>query len=113
MAKYLFIDNYSNKGKIGISLNAIDTLVYEALSNVKGIDVSLSATHKNKKIKVHKPVSSAVSRGILHVSILVDIAKDLNIQKVCKNINEEVTDRLFYQTEQIPFDVQVKVMSLY
>ncbi len=113
MAKYLFIQNYSNKGKVGISLNAIDSLVLSALTRVKGIDVSLNETKKHKKIKLHKPVASSVVRGILHISLLIDVAKDMNIQNICKSINEEVTNCLLSQTEQIPFDVQVKVMSLY
>ena len=114
MAKYLFIENFESKGKIGISLNAIDTLVSLSLQKVKGIDLSCNETKKrNKKIKLHKPVSTTVSKGILHVSLFIDVAKEESIQNVCKTINEEVSNALLASTEQIPFDVQVKVMSLY
>ena len=114
MTKYLFIENFQSKGKIGISLNAFDSLVSLSLQKVKGIDLSCNETKKrNKKIKLHKPVSTSISRGILHVSLFIDVAKEENIQNVCKTINEEVSNTLLESTEQIPFDVQVKVMSLY
>ena len=114
MAKYLFIKNFENKGKIGISLNVFDSLVTLSLKNVKGIDLNCNETKKrNKKIKLHKPVSTSISKGILHVSLFFDVAKEENIQDVCKTINEEVSKTLLASTEQIPFDVQVKVMSLY
>lgn len=113
MANYVFIQNYSNKGKIGISLGAFDTLVMQSLTKVKGIDVSLQESKKNKKIKLHKPIQTTLSRGILHVAILIDVAKDQNIQIVCKAIQEEITNTLLACTEQVPFDVQIKVMSLY
>ena len=114
MAKYLFIENFENKGKIGISLNAFDSLVSLSLQKVKGIDLSCNETKKRKKkVKLHKPVSTSISRGILHVSLAIDVAKEENIQTVTKAINEEITNTLLETTEQIPFDVQVKVMSLY
>lgn len=114
MANYLFIENYSNKGKIGISLNAFDSLVALSLQKVKGIDLSMNETKKKKKkIKLHKPISTSISKGILHIALFIDLAKEENIQNVCKTINEEVSDTLLESTEQIPFDVQVKVMSLY
>lgn len=114
MANYLFIENYSNKGKIGISLNAFDSLVALSLQKVKGIDLSMNETKKKKKkIKLHKPISTSISKGILHIALFIDLAKEENIQNVCKTINEEVSNTLLESTEQIPFDVQVKVMSLY
>ena len=114
MANYLFIENYSNKGKIGISLNAFDSLVALSLQKVKGIDHSMNETKKKKKkIKLHKPISTSISKGILHIALFIDLAKEENIQNVCKTINEEVSNTLLESTEQIPFDVQVKVMSLY
>lgn len=113
MANYLFIENYASKGKIGISVNVFDTLVLSSLQRIKGIDLSLNETKKRKKIKLHKPVSTTVSRGILHVALAIDVAKEENIQTVTKAINEEITNTLLETTEQIPFDVQVKVMSLY
>ena len=114
MAKYLFIENFQSKGKIGISLNAFDSLVALSLQKVKGIDLSMNETKKKKKkIKLHKPISTSISKGILHIALFIDLAKEENIQNVCKTINEEVSNTLLESTEQIPFDVQVKVMSLY
>lgn len=113
MANYVFIQNYSKKGKIGISLGVFDALVMDSLAKVKGIDVSLQESKKNKKIKLHKPITTSLLRGILHVSVLIDVAKGENIQNVCNAIQEEITNTLLACTEQIPFDVQIKVMSLY
>ena len=113
MANYLFIENYSNKGKIGISVNTFDSLVLSSLERIKGIDLSLKETKKRKKIKLHRQVNTTISRGILHIALAIDVAKEENIQNVTRAINEEITNTLLEKAEQIPFDVQVKVMSLY
>lgn len=113
MAKYLFIENYSKKGKIGISLETFNSLVLQSLGNVNGIDTSLSASKKKKKIILHKPVQTSISHGILHVLVTLDMEKSQNIQFVSKRVTEEISNTLVLTTEQVPFDVQVKVMSLY
>ena len=112
MADYIYIDNYAKKGKIGISLNLFDALVTNALSNVKGIALSNAHMKKNQKIRLNRPVQTTIRRGIVHVWVAVDVVKGTNLQVVTKNIQDEITNAFLIATEQVPFDVQVKVISI-
>ena len=112
MADYIYIDNYSKKGKIGISLNVFDQLVTNALTNVKGISLSNAHMKRNQKIRLNRPVQTTIIRGIVHVWVAVDVAKGTNLQEVTKAIQDEIANVFLISTEQVPFDVQVKVISI-
>ena len=112
MADYIYIDNYSKKGKIAISQSIFDSLVMNALGNVSGISLSSAHMKKNQKIRLNRPVQTTISRGIVHVWVAVDVAKGINLQDVTKNIQDEITNTFLIATEQVPFDVQVKVISI-
>ena len=112
MADYVYIDNYSNKGKIAISLNVFDTLVTNALNNVPGISMSSAHMKRNQKIRLNRPVQTTIRRGIVHVWVAVDVIKGTNLQEVTHNIQDEITNAFLMATEQVPFDVQVKVISI-
>ena len=112
MADYVYIDNYTNKGKIAISLNVFDTLVTNALNNVSGISMSSAHMKKNQKIRLNRPVQTTIRRGIVHVWVAVDVAKGTNLQDVTHEIQDEITNAFLMATEQVPFDVQVKVISI-
>ena len=48
MAEYVYLDNYSKKGKLGISYHVFDQLVTSSLMNVKGIAKSQKHLKKNQ-----------------------------------------------------------------
>ena len=112
MADYIYIDNYSKKGKIGISLNVFDALVTTALGNVKGIALSNAHMKKNQQIRLNRPVQTTIRHGIVHVWVAVDVAKGTNLQDATRDIQDEITNAFLIATEQVPFDVQVKVISI-
>lgn len=112
MADYVYIENYSKKGKIGISTTVFDALVTNALANVSGISKSSAHMKKNQKIRLNRPVQTTIRRGIVHVWVAVDVAKGTNLQDVTRNIQDEITNAFLMATEQVPFDVQVKVISI-
>ena len=112
MADYIYIDNYSKKGKIGISLNVFDDLVTSALGNVKGIALSNAHMKKNQQIRLNRPVQTTIRHGIVHVWVAVDVAKGTNLQDATRDIQDEITNAFLIATEQVPFDVQVKVISI-
>ena len=112
MADYVYIDNLAKKGKIGISLNVFDALVTNALSNVEGIALSNTHMKKNQNIRLNRPVQTTIRRGIVHVWVAVDVVKGTNLQDVTHKIQDEITNAFLICTEQIPFDVQVKVISI-
>ena len=112
MADYIYIDNYAKKGKIGISLNVFDSIVTNALSNVSGISLSNAHMKKNQKIRLNRPVQTTIKHDIVHVWVAIDVIKGTNIQDVTREIQDEIANAFLIATEQIPFDVQVKVISI-
>jgi len=112
MADYVYIENYSKKGKIAISVSVFDALVTNALNNVSGIAMSSAHLKKNQKFRLNRPIQTTIRRGIVHVWVAVDVAKGTNLQDVTRNIQDEITSAFLMTTEQVPFDVQVKVISI-
>ena len=112
MADYIYIDNYAKKGKIAISQTVFDALASAALSNVQGISLSSAHMKKDQKIRLNRPVQTTIRHGIVHVWVAVDVVKGTNLQIVTRNIQEEIANSFVVATEQVPFDVQVKVISI-
>ena len=112
MADYIYIDNYAKKGKIAISQSVFDSLVATALSNVSGISLSSAHMAKDQKIRLNRPVQTTIRHGIVHVWVAVDVVKGTNLQVVTRLIQEEIANVFLMATEQVPFDVQVKVISI-
>ena len=112
MAEYIYIDDLSNKGKLGISWRVYDFLVNDALGRVKGISKSSKMMKRNQNFRLNRPVQIMIHRGIVNVIVAVDVAKGNNLQTIVSNIQEEVNNTLLVATEQVPFNVQVKVESI-
>ena len=112
MADYIYIDNYAKKGKIAISQSVFDSLAATALGNVPGISLSSAHMKKDQKIRLNRPVQTSIRHGIVHVWVAVDVVKGTNLQAVTRDIQEEIANVFLMATEQVPFDVQVKVISI-
>ena len=112
MADYIYIDNYAKKGKIAIAQTVFDSLAATALSNVPGISLSSAHMKKDQKIRLNRPVQTSIKHGIVHVWVAVDVVKGTNLQVVTRDIQEEIANVFLMATEQVPFDVQVKVISI-
>ncbi len=112
MAAYVYLDNYSKKGKLGISSRVFDELVTAALLNIKGIAKSQKFMKKMQFIKLNRPVQTYINKDVVHVLIYIDVAKGKNIHEVVSNIQEEVHNSLVMATEQVPVNIQVNVESI-
>ena len=112
MAEYVYLDNYSKKGKLGISYHIFDQLVTSSLMNVKGIAKSQKYLKKNQLFSLNRPVQTRISKDIVHVVIFVDVAKGNDIKSTVLRIQEEVYNSMLLITEQVPVNIQVKVESI-
>ena len=112
MANYVYLDDYSKKGKLGISYRVFDQIVTCTLMNIKGISKSEKMMKRFQFMRLNKPVQSYILRDIVYVLIFVDVAKGKNIQDVITEIQREVYNSLFLITEQVPVNVQVRVQSI-
>ncbi len=112
MADYVYIDNYTQKGKTAIYKDVFCSLVMSALKNVPGISKPEKILKKKHEFRLSQPVNVKIHHGIVHASICVDVNKNANLQEITRRIQDEVNNILLLTTEQVPFDVQVKVNSL-
>lgn len=112
MAEYIYIDDFAKKGKIGIFSRVFDRVVTNTIENIPGVSVSSQMMKRNQKFRLNRPVQTYIVRGIAHIYVTIDIKKSDDIHKITKVIQEEVSSSLLQVTEQIPFDVQVKVASI-
>lgn len=112
MADYIYLDDYSNRGKLGISYRVFDQLVTECLMNVKGIAKSQKHLKRNQFIPLNRPVQTYIVRGIVHIWIYIDVVKGTDVRSVVEKIQGDVYNSLMIITEQVPINVQVKVESI-
>lgn len=111
MADHVYINNYSNKGKLAISRNVFDSVVSNTLERLN-VNKSRKQMKRNQRFRLNRPVQTTIRHGIVHVWVAVDIPKGENIQAISRKIEEEIADSFLAMTDQIPFDVQVKVETL-
>lgn len=112
MANYVYLNNYSKQGKLGISKDVFTQLVNEVISKIDGVTTAKKLSKKNHIFHLNKPVRIDIRHDIVHVRISIDVAKGNDLQKVINRIQKDVVNNLLVLTEQVPFDVQVKVESI-
>ncbi|MGM9873604.1 MAG: hypothetical protein ACI31G_01620 [Bacilli bacterium] len=110
MAKYIYINNLSKKGKLGISQSIFDSLVSSTLDRLEIKKASYNG--RGNKVRLNKQIRTTIHKGIVHVWVAVDVPKKENIQTISKRIQDEIAVSFLACTDQVPFDVQVKVESL-
>ncbi len=110
MAEYVYIDNYTRNGTIGISHYVFDQIASIATDNVKGAAVANS--RKKGLFKLMHPISCSIRNGKVDVKIDVTIQKNVNIHDICLNIQKEVASALSSMTELVPFNIDIKVVSI-
>lgn len=111
MAEFIYIDNYSNTGKMGISANVFEQIAVSAISKIPNISQSEKYMKKNQDIRLNRPVQITIKKGIVHVSVFVDVKKGVLPIEATTLIRDEIVNSFMAVTEQVPFDIQVKVES--
>lgn len=109
MADYVFIDNLTNKGKIGISYLAFENLVNDAILNVPGIAKSSRQLKKDQRFRLNRPIKITIRNGVVHVWLAIEINSNVDKDEVKQLLEEEIHLALNEATEQVPFDVEIKI----
>ena len=129
---YIYINNYSQKGKLGISLATIDTIASKAVAEIPGASVYSAAVEakkdtnsKNSKSKDRKthfisPLFSVPSGAKTSLSktgkaiIKLDeaLAPGLNVSEICLKIQKQVADALRLNCDTLPYEVMVHVAKI-
>lgn len=109
MADYVFIDNLTNKGKIGISYLAFENLVNDAILNVPGIAKSSRQLKKDQRFRLNRPIKITIRNGVVHVWLAIEINSNVDKDEVKQLLEKEIHLALNEATEQVPFDVEIKI----
>lgn len=109
MADYVFIDNLTNKGKIGISYLAFENLVSDAILNVPGIAKSSRQLKKDQRFRLNRPIKITIRNGVVHVWLAIEINSNVDKDEVKQLLEKEIHLALNEATEQVPFDVEIKI----
>ncbi|MCR4562211.1 MAG: Asp23/Gls24 family envelope stress response protein [Bacilli bacterium] len=109
---YYYLNNYKNRGEMGISRHAFEQIAMIATNQITGANVY----DKRKKkfiFSLNKPVyCSFRMNGQVAFNIDVNVKMGVDIQKVCINIQEAVANAVTMMCETVPFSVEVKVLSV-
>jgi uncharacterized alkaline shock family protein YloU len=110
MVDYVYLDNYTNSGKMGINRHVFEVIAENAVNKVKGASVS------NKKqgfFQLYSPITCSVtSDGQINIKIGVKLKHGTNVNEICLKIQEEVANALMATCETVPFNITIKVDSI-
>src|SRR5574344_494793 len=109
MADYIYLQNYSRKGDMGISRRVFEMIATEATNRVNGATVSNA---KNGVFKVSHPITCIFKDGKVIINIHVTIKRGIKVNDVCLKIQEEVANSLMVMCEVIPFNINIKVAAI-
>jgi hypothetical protein len=112
MAEFIYIDNYSKTGKMGISVKVFEQIVVNALNKIPNVSCSSKKMKKNQNIHLNRPVQATIKKGIVHIGVFVDVKKEISPIEATSIIRDEIITSFMAVTDQVPFDIQVKVESL-
>lgn len=110
MADYVFVDNYTGLGDMGISRRVLETIAYKATNRVKGASVSGA---KSRLFNLYHPIQAIIHRdGTADIKIAVALRKGVNVNQVCLNIQKEVAEALEEMVETVKVNIVIKVASI-
>lgn len=107
---YYYLHNYQNKGEIGISRHAFETIANIATNEVTDASVS---QRKNRLFNLEHPVKASFRKdGRVDLFLDVNIRSGANVKDVCLEIQEGVASAITMMCETVPFGIQIKVVSV-
>ena len=111
MAEYVYIQDYSKKGKLGISKTCFEQIISLSTNKIQGVQ---TADNQNNKFvfSFHKPISCEIVNGKVQINVQVKIKQGNNIEKICTNIQEQIAEDITTMVELVPLSIKVKVVSI-
>ena len=110
MAEYVFIQNYTKRGKLGISRVCFERIVQTIVNRMQGVKV---LPNSNKYVFMfHKPVHCDIVNDKVQITIQVKISAGQKVNEICEKIQQEIAEELTTMTELVPFSIKVKVANI-
>lgn len=111
MASYVFIQNYSGKGLIGISNHAFRQIAEHATKNVEG--VVLDPKSGDGYWEPTKPIEVIIRANTrVDINVSINLIGKMDVSATCLKIQENIANHLLLMAELIPFKINVKVMAI-
>lgn len=112
MAEYLYIQDYSKKGKLGISRQCFEEIIALSTKKIHGVETAENKRNNKFIFSFHKPVSCEIVNGKVQINVQVKVKQGNNIDKICNDIQEQIADDITSMCELVPFSIKVKVVSI-
>lgn len=113
MAKtYIKINNYSNSGSLYIASQVFKDIAIEHLKSTKGVVLKENKKGKNATIDFEKVVSVNYKDGYAELSIVINVTKGVDVNKLCLNLQKEIADEISVLLEQVPVQIKIKVANI-
>lgn len=110
MVDYVYIENYTGLGDMGISRRVFETIAYNATNRVKGASVSSS---KSRVFNLYHPIQCVLRRdGQVDIKISVSLKHGINATDVCLKIQKEVAEAIEEMVETVKVNIIIKIASI-
>ena len=112
MASYVYIQNYSRLGSIGLSNYTFRQIAENATRNIEGVLLKDEA-QEGATWELSKPIDVIIRDNTrVDITVSINLIGKLNVHQTCVKIQESVAEKLLLMAELIPFKINVKVVSI-
>jgi uncharacterized alkaline shock family protein YloU len=109
---YIKINNYSNNGNLYIASKVFKDIAIDKIKNTKGVYIGneeVSKKGKNSDFDFDKNVICTYKDGYAELYININVKKGVDVNKICINLQKEISDEIFVLLEQVPVKIKIKV----
>ena len=114
MAEFVFIQDYSKAGKLGISRKVFEKICSVVTNKISGVSTTDEKKKKNNNplFTFDKPVHCDIINNKVVIQIQVIVRQGVNVDEICTLIQQEVADALTSMVETVPFSIKIKVVGI-
>jgi len=106
--KFYEIDNFKNNGKIGISPSVFEEITRLICLEIDGVDFSMDKNYLFRK----QDITCSFKGYGCHITINLRVKYGYNVEKVCNEVRDRVTQSLQYMTEVTPTKIDIFIADV-
>lgn len=112
MAEFVYIQDYSKAGKLGINRKCFEKICSVVTNKISGVSTKEEKKNQNPLFTFDKPVHCDIINNKVIIQIQVIVRQGVNVDEVCTLIQQEVADTLTTMVETVPFSIKIKVVGI-
>lgn len=112
---YIKINNYSNNGNLFIASKVFKDIAIEKIKSTKGVYIGNEEVFKKGKdqdFDFDKNITCTYKDGYAELYININVKKGVDVNKLCINLQKEISDEIFVLLEQVPVKIKIKVGNI-